>query len=342
MTAYVVRRVLLIPVMLLSLSILVFALLQTIPPAERVAMFMRGPPKNAAAVAALIHQQGLDQPFVVQYKRWLAQVLHGDLGWSRAAQMPVTRAIRTYLPASLELALWSFVPTVVLGLWLGIRAAVRHNRRTDRVLSLLSVLCWGLPGFAVALILLMVFYSGLRWFPPGRLSDWAQAIVLSPQYVAYTGMNTVDAPLNGRMDVFADALRHLFLPVTVIVLGAWAVLMRVMRSSMLTALGEDYVRAARARGVSEHDVVNHHARRNALLPFSTFCGYLLVGLVVGSGLVEFVFDYHGLGWWSITAAASFDAVSLLGVSLFNGVLLIGANLAVDVGYSALDPRVRLS
>jgi peptide/nickel transport system permease protein len=246
------------------------------------------------------------------------------------------------LPATVELALWSFIPIIGVGIWLGMQAAVHHNKLFDQVARVFSIIGWSFPTFVFALLILMLLYAKTGWFPPGRLSDWASQIVLSDGFRRYTQLNTIDALLNGRPDIFIDALRHLILPVITLCYIQWALLLKVTRSSMLEALRQDYVRTARAKGLSEKVVINRHARRNALIPVATLGGLTVVGLLNGVVITETIFNYPGLGSAVAAAAGSLDVLTVLGFVLFNATLLIVANLVVDVLYAVLDPRIRLS
>jgi len=342
MTRYIIRRLMILPIVMMGLSVLVFGMMQLLGPAERAALYVTSPPKTATAMADIIQKYGLDQPFYVQYGRWLNNVIHGNLGWSKTAQMPVAQAIATYFPATLELALWSFVPIIVVGIWLGIQAAIHHDGIIDQAARIFSIIGYSLPTFVFGLLMLMIFYAALQWLPPGRLSDWATAVVISPGFHRFTGMNTLDALLNNRWDILADALRHIALPALTLSYVNWALVLRVTRSSMLDVIRQDYVTVARAKGLREHDVIQRHARPNAMIPVATIGGLLLVGLLNGVVITETVFNYHGMGWWAANAALNFDAISVLGITLFDATLLILANLAVDVMYAYLDPRVRLT
>ncbi|HEY0072174.1 MAG TPA: ABC transporter permease, partial [Chloroflexia bacterium] len=279
MTAFVLRRVLTIPFTLFGLSILIFALLQLLDPVERAALYVTSPPRDPSALANIIQKYGLDQPIYVQYFNWITQVLQGDLGWSVTSQQPVATAIGMFLPATLELSLWSFIPTIIAGIWIGIQAAVRHNRPFDQLARLLSIVSYSFPSFVFGLLMLMVFYAGLQWFPPGRLSDWADAVVFSAQFNRYTGINSLDALLNGNLPIFLDALRHLFLPALTLGYANLAVILRVTRSSMLDALHQDYTSVAYAKGLSDRYVVNRHAKPNAMIPVATIGGLLFAGLI---------------------------------------------------------------
>src|SRR6476619_393393 len=170
MTGYIIRRLLILPITLMGLSILIFGMLQFLDPAERAAMYVSSPPKTQDALDAIIHKYGFDQPVYVQYWNWLGGLSHGDLGWSKTAQQPVLSAIGSYFPATLELALWSFIPIMVGGIWLGILAAVNHDKWIDQVARILSIVGYAFPTFVFGLLMLMIFYAALQWFPPGRLS----------------------------------------------------------------------------------------------------------------------------------------------------------------------------
>jgi peptide/nickel transport system permease protein len=342
MTRFIIRRLLILPLILLGLSILIFGLLQLLDPAERAALYVSSPPKNPRALQDIIQKYGLDQPVYVQYGDWLGRVLHGDLGWSKTAQMPVVQALLAYFPATLELALWSFIPIIVIGVWLGIQAAVHHDQWIDHLARIFSIVGYSFPTFVFALLMLMIFYAALQWFPPGRLSDWATAIVYSDTFHRFTGMNTIDSLLNGRFDIFLDALRHLLLPALTLAYINWALILRVTRSAMLDVIRQDYITVARAKGLSERQVMNRHARPNAMIPVATLGGLLLVSLLNGVVITETVFNYHGMGWWAANAALNFDAISILGITLIDGGLLVLANLVVDVAYAFLDPRIRLA
>jgi len=250
--------------------------------------------------------------------------------------------IKQRFPATLELALWSVVPIIAVGLWLGVQAAVHHNGLFDQGARIFSIIGSAFPTFVFGLIVLMIFYANLGWFPPGRLSDWANQVVNSPGFTQYTHLMTVDGMLNGRPDITLDALRHLILPILTLSYINWATFLRVTRSSMLETLNQEYVTTARAKGLKEKDVINKHARPNALIPVATLAGFQVVGLLGGVVITETVFTYPGIGSAAAAAAASLDVVTVLGFALFNGFILILANLAVDVLYGFIDPRVRLA
>jgi peptide/nickel transport system permease protein len=342
MARYIARRLLILPLVLFGLSILVFAMLMLLSPVERAALYVTSVPKNPAAIQEIIQKYGLNQPIYIQYGNWINNIFHGNLGWSKTAQMPVTTAILTYFPATLELALWSFTPIMVIGVWLGMQAALHHDTIIDHAARVFSIIGYSFPTFVFGLLVLMIFYANLQWFPPGRLSDWAYLVVTSSSWHTYTGMYTFDSLMNGRIDIFLDAIRHLFLPALTLAYVSWALLLRVARSSMLEVIHQDYILTARAKGMSEPLVIRKHELPNAMIPVVTIGGLLLVGLLNGVVITETVFNYRGMGLFASNAALNFDAVSVLGVALLAGGLLVIANLVVDVLYYYLDPRIQLN
>ena len=256
--------------------------------------------------------------------------------------MPVTRAIWSFLPATIELAVFA-TPLIILGgIYLGKKAAAHKDKSIDHITRVGAIVGWSLPTFWLGLILLMIFYgffSGL--LPPERLSTEMGILVHSEQFTRYTNINTLDAILNWNGQVFLDALRHLVLPVVTLTVVNVAFIMRLMRSSMLEALGKGYIVSARAKGLSENIVVNKHAGRNALIPVLTVSGYIFAAIVNGVVITETIFNYKGLGWFAWQSAVNLDAPAVLAFALFNGILFVLTNLVVDILYAKIDPRIRL-
>lgn len=353
MTAYVIRRLLQLPITVFGVTILIFSLLQLLTPVERSALYVQEIPHTEGAIDAIIRRYGLDEPMPLQYWHWLVGrqdpvtgktvggVLRGDLGFSRTGRQDVIDLLKQRLPATFELGLLSMVPIIGIGIWLGVIAAVNHNKLIDQVARVFSIIGYSFPTFVFGLLALMLLYAKTRWFPPGRLSDWASRIVISGDFVRYTQLNTIDALLNGRPDIFLDALQHMVLPIITLSYLSWALLLRVTRSSMLEVLRQDYITTARSKGLQERVVINRHARRNALIPVATISGLTVVGLLNGVVITETIFNYPGIGSAVAAAAVSLDVLTVMGFVLFNATLLITANVVVDVLYAVLDPRVRL-
>jgi peptide/nickel transport system permease protein len=354
MTQYIIRRLLLMPVILFGVTLLIFAMLSFLDPAERAALYVRAIPKNEAMMDSIIRKYGLDRPIYEQYWIWLVGrtdkvsgdliggVLRGNFGYSRSASQPVADLISRRFPATIELTLYSIIPIIGIGVWLGIISAVNHNKPIDQIARIFSIIGYSFPSFVFGLLVLMILYAQLQWFPPGRLSTWANDFVNSGAFVTYTKLITIDALLNGRVDIFLDALRHMVLPILTLSYINWALYLRVTRSSMLETLRQDYVVTARAKGVSEKNVINRHARPNALIPVVTLGGLTIAGLLGGVVITETIFEYPGIGSAAGAAAAQLDVVTVLSFTLMTATILVFANLIVDVAYVFLDPRVRLS
>jgi peptide/nickel transport system permease protein len=349
MLGFVGRRLLFLPFLWLAITFITFLLLEPLGPYQRVALYLNIDPERAGgggkltkdALERLIEKHGLNDPALVQYARWITQVFHGNLGWSKTAQKPVMTAILERLPATIELAMYAVLPVIFVAIWLGVLSAVNHNRAIDHFMRFFSITGYSLPTFVFGIFLLVIFYGLLDWFPPGRLSFWAERIVFdASQFTRYTGFNTIDALLNGRLDILGDSLRHIFLPVFSLSYLSWAGLLRVTRSSMLETLRQDYVTTARAKGLTEKTVVHKHARRNALIPVITISVGIVGGLVGGVVITETIYNYKGLGMFAVDATISFDVPAVLGITLFGTSLIVITNLVMDILYAVFDPRVR--
>jgi peptide/nickel transport system permease protein len=354
MVTYIIRRLLLVPVLLFGVTILIFGMLQFISPVERTALYVRDIPKNDKQIAGIIRKYGFDKPLHVQYWRWLVGttdpvtgarnggILFGDFGYSRTASEPVAQLIKNRFPNTLDLTLWAVGPVILVGIWLGVQAAVHHNGFVDQLARVFSIVGTSFPTFVVGLLLLMLFYATLQWMEPGRLSNEFSREVASAAFNNYTTILTIDALLNGRFDIFWDALKHMLMPILTLSYISWATFLRVTRGSMLETLRTEYVTTARAKGLPERDVIYKHAQPNAMLPVVTLAGFSIVNLLGGVVITETVFNFPGIGSAAARAAVNLDVVTVLGFALFNGFILIVSNLAVDVLYAFVDPRVRLS
>lgn len=352
MTTYIIRRLMILPIILIGVTMLIFAMLQVLGPVERSALYVRDIPKTDQQVQAIINRYGLDDPFFVQYWRWLVGhkdqttgertggILRGDLGFSRTGREPVIDLLKRRFPATLELALLSVVPIIGLGVWLGIISALNHNKPIDQISRIFAIIGWSFPTFVFGLLMILVFYAWLGWFQPGRLSTQFSQEVLKPEFIQYTHLMTVDSLLNFRFDIFVDAVKHLIMPVTTLSVVIIALLLKVARSSMLEVLRQDYVTTARAKGLKERVVINRHVRRNAMIPVLTIAGTTLAGLLNGAVTTEVIFNYPGIGSAAAAAALSLDVLTMLGLTLFTAFIFVFANLVVDIMYGFLDPRVR--
>ncbi|HEY1420817.1 MAG TPA: ABC transporter permease [Candidatus Dormibacteraeota bacterium] len=272
-------------------------------------------------IARLRAQLGLDEPFYQWYATWLWNVLHGDFGRSMIDGSPVIKHILERLPNTLELTLTAVVLGIVLSVPLGVLGALRHGTKTDHSLTVFSVAGFAVPQFWLGLMLILVFsvtfqHNGWPWLPSGG----------------------VTSPFGGGD--LGDRLLHLVMPATVLSFFYLSLWSRFTRSSMLEVLSQDYIRTARAKGMSERRVVYLHGLRNALIPLVTLVGLELPGLVSGGLIVEVVFSWPGLGRLAFERALQYDYTTVMGVVFFTTLLVVAGNLLADILYAVLDPRIR--
>jgi len=338
--SFIVRRLLLLPVVFVGVTLAIVLLMQLLTPYQRAAAYVQSE-QQIRQIPAIIEQFGLEDPWYMQYGRWLGQVFEGNLGYSRTSREPVLTTLQRRFPVTLELALIAIIPVLGVGITMGTAAALNRDRFFDQFTRVVSVIGWSLPTFVLGIWLLVIFYGWLGWFQPGRISTrFAVELAGASCFTSYTRMLTIDSLLNGRLDIFLDALKHMVLPVVTLAVVQSAQIMRVMRSSLLDALGQDYVRTARAKGLPDRVVTRKHARRNALIPVITLSGFVLIGLINGVVITETIFNSPGLGQWAAAAATNLDYASVLGFAIFTAMMVVFANLLVDVLYGIVDPRIR--
>jgi peptide/nickel transport system permease protein len=235
---------------------------------------------------------------------------------------------------------------VFIGIYLGVQSAIHRNGLIDHTCRVVSIAGWSLPSFWLGLLLLAIFAGQLRWFPAGgalaqNTINFIKDGVAHGTFTRFTGIDIFDGLLNMQPWVTVDALRHIVLPVIVIITIDIALLIRVMRSSMLEALNKAYITTAKAKGLSMNRVIYKHARRNALIPVATLSGLMVAGLLSGLVITETVFAFGGLGSWAASAAVQTDIPGVLGYAILSAVLFVLANLIVDIMYAYIDPRIRL-
>jgi len=350
MIQYVLRRLLILPIIMFLVTLILFFLVMQLPLEQRVQVYMPAsrpsllldPEEKARLVENVVEKYGLDRPFPVQYVNWLRNLVRGQWGYSPTWQQPVLEGLLQRAPATAELLLTAMIPSVILALALGSLAARRYNRLADHVVRVAAFVGWAFPSFILGLILMNVLYAWLGWFPPERLSTWASTLVHSEGFHVYTGMYTVDALLNGNLRLFWDAIRHLVLPGVTVAAAQWALLTRIMRSSLLEALRQDYITTARAKGVGEPRVVNLHARHNAVLPVISAGGVSVSLLISGVVVIEAVFSLNGIGHAAAEAIQQTDIPVAVGFAILTCTVTVMASLVADILYAFVDPRVRLS
>ena len=334
MWKYVARRLLQILPVLLGVSLLVFVAMHLIP--GDVAQLLLGEKGSEQDLQRLRHQLGLDQPIYVQYFRFLAGVVRGDLGNSIRTRQPVIWEIGQALPVTIELSLAALMFAILLGLLIGIVTARRPHSALDTGAMVFVLIGVSMPVFWTGILLLLTFGGILGWLPLGGVLDAGMTVR------RLTGMPILDAVISGNWAALRSGLAHLLLPAVTLGATAMATIARMARSSMLDVLGLDYVRTARAKGVAEPRVVRRHALWNALLPVVTLIGLQLGLLLSGAVLTETIFALPGLGRLTITSVLARDYPVVQGVVLIGAVIFVLANLAVDLLYAWLDPRIRYS
>lgn len=314
MSTYVVRRLLQsVPVLILA-SVAVFLLLHMVP--GDPALLLAGPDATPEVVTAVRREMGLDRPLPVQYALWMQHALSGDLGRSYISRLPVAQLIGNALPATIELALAALLIAIVFGIPSGIISAVNRQSLPDWLITLTNGLALAIPNFWLGIVLIIVFALVLGWLPPG-----------------------------GRVEFLSNpgaAWKSLLLPAVTLGIHIAATLSRFTRASMLEVLHEDYIRTARAKGLSRWGVIGRHAIRNALIPIVTVLGIQFGRLLGGAVIVESVFAWPGIGRMVLQAVLNRDYLLVQGTLLLLVVAFIAINLIVDLLYGVLDPRIRLA
>ncbi len=334
---FFLRRLGALVFLLLGITVITFVLTQLVPSNAAVTALGEQAAGDPAAVRAFDQHYGLDKPFPVRYGLYLWHLLHGDLGQSSLTHDSVTHDLATFIPATAELALYSIVFASIVGVSFGVIAALRRNRPTDHVLRVTSLAGISMPVFWIALVALYVGFYRLGWFPGGQRLDPGTA---PPPSV--TGLYTVDALLAGDWSLFGQAFHHLLLPALVLAAVNVSLLTRFTRSAVLDVVGNDYVRAARAKGMGERVVVVRHILRAALPAVVTVLGLVFANVLTGAVLVEQIFSWPGIGQYAFNAAVNLDVPAITGVSLFVALVYITVNFIVDVLYGVIDPRIRVS
>jgi peptide/nickel transport system permease protein len=308
----ILRRALTALLTLFLASVVVFAFVHALPGGPAVALSHES--YDPAVIAATMHRYGFDQPLPVQYVRWLGQVARGQLGTSPTTDLLVSSQLAQRIPITAELAFWSLLIAVVIGVPAGVAAAVRPGRALDYAASAVALGGLSIPHFWFGIVLILIFAVHLHVLPSGGFVPLPQG-------------------LGGN-------LSHMLLPAVVLGTGLAAVLMRQTRAAMLEALGSDYVRTARAKGMAEWQVVWVHALRNSLITVVTVIGLQLGALIAGIVTVEEVFNIPGIGQLTLDSVYTRDYPTLQGVVLLIAGTYIVVNLLVDIAYTVINPRIR--
>ncbi|MFB6784719.1 ABC transporter permease [Streptomyces sp. NPDC056352] len=310
-STFIARRVLMLVALLLVISFIIFSLLY-LAPGNAIDILLGSQPRTPETVKILTEQYHLDDPFFTQYWFWLKNALHFDFGTSTQTTLQVADEIKARLPTSLFLGLFAFALELPFGLLLGILAAFKRRTAIDRGLVALSVVGLSIPAFVGGVLLLYVFAVQLKWFPV---------------FGAGTG--------------FVDGIAHLTLPAISLAIVGAAYFVKHTRAAVISAIDQDYVMFARARGLSSTTVMLKYILRNALIPILGLSAMMLSYLVVGAVMVEVTFSINGIGQLLVQAASSQDMPLIQGVGLLIAALVMVTNLVADLAYFAIDPRIRL-
>jgi len=343
MRDYIARRLLLLIPVLLGVTMITFALSHMI--GDPVAVYVTSEKLTETQIQKIVKAHHLDDPLYVQYWYYLSDLLHGDWGISRSdGDRPVIESIKSYFPATFELTIFAIAMSVVLGIPIGIVSAVRKDKTVDHAARIFALTGVSMPVFWLALLMQYTFYYRFK------IMDWPylplqgrvdSLLVAQYQLKQITGLYILDSLLTGNWPIFFDALLHIIMPSFALSYITLALIARMMRSSMLEVLRQDYITLARSKGLRERAVIYRHALRNAMIPTVTITGLAFGGLLAGAVLTESVFSWPGVGRWSTSAILRADAGGILGFTQLIAAIYVLANLIVDLIYVALDPRIRL-
>lgn len=347
MFKFILRRVMVIPVTLVVITALLYGIIMLAPAESRAQLYWpkktnpyMTPQQQQALLNGIIEEYGLGDPYPVQYLRWASRLVRGNWGWSPVLSSDVLPAILARTPATAELTLYSMLLLIPLGLANGVMASWRRDRPADHGFRAVAYIATSVPPFILGLVLLSVFYVGLYWFPPGRLSLASSLEVNGASFRSLTGLLTIDGFLNGHPEVSLEALRHLVLPVFTLSLAHWATVGRVTRAAMIEELDKEYVVAARARGLANRSIVWRHAFRNAAPPVLASTALSAASLVTGVYVVEAVFNFHGVSELITSAALIPDASLAMGFAVYSVLVVLLLMLILDFLQALIDPWSR--
>ena len=336
MKKYIIKRVLLGLLVLVGVVTITFFITRILP--SNPAAQWVGPRATREQIDAATIELGLDKPLLVQFKTYIFDLLHGNLGVSLRTKQQVTSELKTYIPPTIELVLVSTILAVIVGIPLGIYSAKKKDKLLDHFCRFFSVGAVSLPTFWVALFLQLIFYRGLKVLPLGGQLD--AKLVLLYNVPDVTGLLVLDTLITGNMTLFVDALKHMILPAITISLYPIGLVARMTRSAMLEILGEDYIKAARSYGLKENLILWKYALKNSLGTTATVLALSIGYTLVNTFLVEAIFNWPGIGNYISTAVMSMDYPAIIGVTLFSACSYIILNLLADI-IIAIDPRVRV-
>jgi len=335
MRQYLVRRLLSSLATILGIVVVVFFIVRVVP--GDAASLRAGPYATQERIDQIATKYGLNDPLQEQFVDYMSNVARGDLGTSVRTDQPVLRELLDRLPASLELAVYSVILAMLIGIPLGVLAAAKNGTWIDNLARVFAVVGSSMALFWLGLMLIFFFAFRLGWFP-GPVDRLG---VGTDPPSTLTGFYTVDALLTGRFSLMWEAFRYLALPVITLGFVLAAPILKMVRVSMIEALGSDFVRTARAIGVPQREIMFVDAFRNALIPVATMIGIVFGFMLGGNIIIEFLFSWPGVGRYAFEALSTRDLESLQGFVIMVGILYVTLNIVIDVAYALIDPRIRL-
>jgi ABC-type dipeptide/oligopeptide/nickel transport system permease component len=334
---YILRRILTSILVLLGVSVITFALARVVP--TNAAALYIGPRARPAEIERVSHQLGLDRPLPVQYAIYMRDLLHGDLGTSIGTKRPVTQEITERLPVTLELLLVAMLVATLVGVPLGVLSARWQGKAPDILIRTISIVGVSMPAFYLGLLLQILFFRNLDWLPlAGRIDSNLRFTSPVEQITHFILLDTI---LTSNWVAFKDALRHIVLPAMTLAAYPVGLISRMTRAAMLEVLEQDYIRTARAYGIKETVITYLYALKNAISPTLTVIGLTFAIALTGTFYVEIIFNWPGLGLFTVRSLLNVDYPAIMGVTLFGAVGYVAINLVVDLLHSWVDPRISL-
>jgi peptide/nickel transport system permease protein len=343
---HLIRRIFSSIIILFISTAVLYATVMFTPAKERAELYM--PPggrqtekQRADMIQRIIETNHLNDPYPVQYFYYVSSLLKGNWGFSPTMNEDVFTAIALRTPVTAELTFYSILAFIPLGLLSGVIAGSRQHKFADNSFRIVAYIATSLPPFILALILMAFFYVSLYWFGPERTSTAVSVILTSSGFHQYTGFVTIDGLLNGRPDITLDALRHLAMPVFTLAFAHWATLGRVTRTTMIEESRQEYVVAARARGLRERTITRRHILRNAIAPALTSSILSAAALLTGVYVVEIIFNFHGISELAIASMQyTPDAPAALGFTIYSVVVVVLLMMILDILQVVINPRMR--
>jgi peptide/nickel transport system permease protein len=343
---HLIRRLFTFFLILFITTAVLYATVMLTPAETRAELYM--PPnarqtekQRADMIQRIIKTYHLNDPYPIQYYYYASNIIKGNWGFSPTMNEGVFEAITVRTPVTAELTFYSILAFIPLGLLSGVIAGSKQHKAADHSFRFVAYIATSLPPFILALILMAFFYVSLYWFGPERTSTAIGVVLTSPEFQHYTGFVTIDGLLNGRLDVTLDAFRHLVMPVFTLAFAHWATLGRVTRATMIEESKQEYVVAARARGIRERTITRRHILRNAIAPALTSSILSAAALLTGVYVVEIIFNFHGV---SEVAIASMqytpDAPAALGFTIYSVIVVLALMFILDILQVIINPRLR--